>query len=98
MVIMTLLCLALSPLLQTLEGITLNIAGNSRLMPEERVTGEDFWILFRILKKNPYINGICLLNSHYLFAFILLILIIQYKEHQPVFICVLQVWMLDITS
>nr|XP_035974228.1 leucine-rich repeat-containing protein 34 isoform X5 [Halichoerus grypus] len=40
------------------EGITLNIAGNSRLMPEERVTGEDFWILFRILKKNPYINGL----------------------------------------
>ncbi|XP_064441701.1 leucine-rich repeat-containing protein 34 isoform X3 [Mirounga angustirostris] len=40
------------------EGITLNIAGNSCLMPEERVTGEDFWILFRILKKNPYINGL----------------------------------------
>ncbi|XP_027956958.1 leucine-rich repeat-containing protein 34 isoform X2 [Eumetopias jubatus] len=40
------------------EGITLNIAGNSRLMPEEKVTGEDFWILLRILKKNPYINGL----------------------------------------
>ncbi|XP_047586032.1 leucine-rich repeat-containing protein 34 isoform X3 [Lutra lutra] len=40
------------------EGITLNIAGNSRLMPEERVTGKDFWILFRILKKNPYISGL----------------------------------------
>ncbi|EFB13380.1 hypothetical protein PANDA_005693, partial [Ailuropoda melanoleuca] len=40
------------------EGITLNIAGNSCLLPEERVTGEDFWILFRILKKNPHINGL----------------------------------------
>ncbi|XP_044944550.1 leucine-rich repeat-containing protein 34 isoform X6 [Mustela putorius furo] len=40
------------------EGITLNIAGNSRLMPEERVTGKDFWILFRILKKSPYISGL----------------------------------------
>ncbi|XP_029795788.1 leucine-rich repeat-containing protein 34 isoform X4 [Suricata suricatta] len=41
-----------------LEGITLNIAGNSHLMPVERMTGEDFWILSRILKKNPYINGL----------------------------------------
>ncbi|XP_058586438.1 leucine-rich repeat-containing protein 34 isoform X1 [Neofelis nebulosa] len=41
-----------------LEGITLNIPGNSRLMPVERITGEDFWILSRILKKNPYINGL----------------------------------------
>ncbi|XP_058412367.1 leucine-rich repeat-containing protein 34 isoform X1 [Diceros bicornis minor] len=41
-----------------LEGITLNIAGNSRLMPVERVTGEDFWILARILKKTPYISGL----------------------------------------
>ncbi|XP_029795786.1 leucine-rich repeat-containing protein 34 isoform X2 [Suricata suricatta] len=40
-----------------LEGITLNIAGNSHLMPVERMTGEDFWILSRILKKNPYINA-----------------------------------------
>ncbi|XP_044107692.1 leucine-rich repeat-containing protein 34 isoform X3 [Neovison vison] len=40
------------------EGITLNIAGNSHLMPEERVTGKDFWILFRILKKSPYISGL----------------------------------------
>ncbi|XP_045857552.1 leucine-rich repeat-containing protein 34 isoform X2 [Meles meles] len=40
------------------EGITLNIAGNSRLMPEERVTDKDFWILFRILKKNPYFSGL----------------------------------------
>uniref|UniRef100_A0A8C0S8K0 Leucine rich repeat containing 34 n=1 Tax=Canis lupus familiaris TaxID=9615 RepID=A0A8C0S8K0_CANLF len=41
-----------------LEGLTLNIAGNSCLMPVERVTGEDFWILSRILKKNLYINGL----------------------------------------
>uniref|UniRef100_A0A3Q2HRT1 Leucine rich repeat containing 34 n=1 Tax=Equus caballus TaxID=9796 RepID=A0A3Q2HRT1_HORSE len=41
-----------------LERITLNIAGNSRLTPVERVTGEDFWILYRILKKNPYITGL----------------------------------------
>lgn len=39
---LTLLWLVLQPLLQTLEGITLNIAGNSCLMPVERVTGEDF--------------------------------------------------------
>ncbi|XP_042811284.1 leucine-rich repeat-containing protein 34 isoform X2 [Panthera leo] len=41
-----------------LEGIILNIPGNSRLMPAERITGEDFWILSRILKKNPHINGL----------------------------------------
>ncbi|XP_072608354.1 leucine-rich repeat-containing protein 34 isoform X1 [Vulpes vulpes] len=41
-----------------LEGLTLNIAGNSCLMPVERVTCEDFWILSRILKKNLYINGL----------------------------------------
>ncbi|XP_059867145.1 leucine-rich repeat-containing protein 34 isoform X2 [Delphinus delphis] len=41
-----------------LVGITLNVAGNCRLMPVERVTGEDFWILCRILKNNPYINGL----------------------------------------
>uniref|UniRef100_A0A8C3WPD6 Leucine rich repeat containing 34 n=1 Tax=Catagonus wagneri TaxID=51154 RepID=A0A8C3WPD6_9CETA len=41
-----------------LEGITLNIAGNSRLMMVERVTSEDFWILCRILKNNPCINGL----------------------------------------
>ena len=40
-----------------LVGITLNVAGNCHLMPVERVTGEDFWILCRILKNNPYING-----------------------------------------
>ncbi|KAB1284223.1 Leucine-rich repeat-containing protein 34 [Camelus dromedarius] len=41
-----------------LEGITLNVAGNSRLMAIERVTGEDFGILCRLLKNNPYINGL----------------------------------------
>ncbi|XP_077017106.1 leucine-rich repeat-containing protein 34 isoform X6 [Tamandua tetradactyla] len=40
------------------KRITLNIAGNNRLMPVERVTGEDFWILSSILKKNPYIIGL----------------------------------------
>ncbi|XP_045395580.1 leucine-rich repeat-containing protein 34 isoform X1 [Lemur catta] len=40
------------------EEITLTIAGNNRLVPVERVTGEDFWILSRILKKHLYINGL----------------------------------------
>ncbi|XP_012860487.1 leucine-rich repeat-containing protein 34 [Echinops telfairi] len=40
------------------NGITLNIAGNNRLVPVERVTGEDFWILYRILKKNSYFIGL----------------------------------------
>ncbi|XP_043329717.1 leucine-rich repeat-containing protein 34 isoform X3 [Cervus elaphus] len=39
-------------------GITLNIAGNSRSLSGERVTGEDFWILCRVLKNNSYINGL----------------------------------------
>ncbi|KAM9075136.1 leucine-rich repeat-containing protein 34-like [Megaptera novaeangliae] len=41
-----------------LVGITLNVSGNCHLMPVERATGEDFWILCRILKNNPYINGL----------------------------------------
>ncbi|XP_004447984.1 leucine-rich repeat-containing protein 34 [Dasypus novemcinctus] len=40
------------------KEITLNIAGNNHLMPVERITGEDFWILSGILKKNPYIVGL----------------------------------------
>ncbi|XP_045053729.2 leucine-rich repeat-containing protein 34 isoform X3 [Desmodus rotundus] len=40
------------------EGITLNMAGNAHSVPVERVTGEDFWILSKILEKNPYINGL----------------------------------------
>uniref|UniRef100_A0A671DND7 Leucine rich repeat containing 34 n=1 Tax=Rhinolophus ferrumequinum TaxID=59479 RepID=A0A671DND7_RHIFE len=43
---------------QGLEGITLNVAGNNRLIPVERVTGDDFWILSKVLEKNPYINGL----------------------------------------
>uniref|UniRef100_A0A2K6UFN4 Leucine rich repeat containing 34 n=1 Tax=Saimiri boliviensis boliviensis TaxID=39432 RepID=A0A2K6UFN4_SAIBB len=39
-------------------GITLNIAGNNRLVSVERVTSEDFWILSRILKNCLYINGL----------------------------------------
>uniref|UniRef100_A0A2K5H7T1 Leucine rich repeat containing 34 n=1 Tax=Colobus angolensis palliatus TaxID=336983 RepID=A0A2K5H7T1_COLAP len=39
-------------------GITLNIAGNNHLVPVERITGEDFWILSRILKNCLYINGL----------------------------------------
>ncbi|XP_053456161.1 leucine-rich repeat-containing protein 34 isoform X2 [Nycticebus coucang] len=40
------------------EGITLNIAGNNHLVPVERVTGEDFWILSRVLMNCQYINGL----------------------------------------
>uniref|UniRef100_G3T5X7 Leucine rich repeat containing 34 n=1 Tax=Loxodonta africana TaxID=9785 RepID=G3T5X7_LOXAF len=40
------------------KGITLNVAGNNRIIPVERVTSEDFWILSGILKKNPYVNGL----------------------------------------
>ncbi|XP_020141838.2 leucine-rich repeat-containing protein 34 isoform X2 [Microcebus murinus] len=40
------------------EGITLNIGGNNRLVPVERVTGEDFWIVSKILKNHLYINGL----------------------------------------
>ncbi|XP_054981523.1 leucine-rich repeat-containing protein 34 [Sorex araneus] len=34
-----------------LEVISLNLAGNNRLIPVERLTGEDFWILCKVLKK-----------------------------------------------
>ncbi|XP_006890448.1 PREDICTED: leucine-rich repeat-containing protein 34 [Elephantulus edwardii] len=40
------------------KEITLTIAGNNRLIPVEKITSEDFWILSKILKKNPYINGL----------------------------------------
>uniref|UniRef100_A0A8D2JJT5 Leucine rich repeat containing 34 n=1 Tax=Sciurus vulgaris TaxID=55149 RepID=A0A8D2JJT5_SCIVU len=40
------------------KGITLNIAGNNRLIPVERVTGEDFWILSEILQNHPFISGL----------------------------------------
>nr|XP_013000960.1 leucine-rich repeat-containing protein 34 [Cavia porcellus] len=40
------------------EGITLNIGGNNRLIPVQRVTGEDFCILSQILQNHPSINGL----------------------------------------
>ncbi|XP_021109646.1 leucine-rich repeat-containing protein 34 isoform X3 [Heterocephalus glaber] len=40
------------------EGITLSIAGNNRLIPVQKVTAEDFCILSKLLKDNPYINGL----------------------------------------
>ncbi|XP_008585487.1 PREDICTED: leucine-rich repeat-containing protein 34 isoform X2 [Galeopterus variegatus] len=40
------------------KGITLTMAGNNRLTLVERITGEDFRILFRILRNHPYINGL----------------------------------------
>ncbi|XP_040126001.1 leucine-rich repeat-containing protein 34 isoform X2 [Ictidomys tridecemlineatus] len=40
------------------KRITLNIAGNNRLIPVERVTDEDFGILSQILETCPYINGL----------------------------------------
>lgn len=43
---------------QGLEGITLNVAGNNQLIPVERVTGDDFWILSKVLEKNRNINGL----------------------------------------
>ncbi|KAI4548105.1 hypothetical protein MG293_000435 [Ovis ammon polii] len=56
-------------------GITLNIAGNSRSLSGERVTGEDFWILCRVLKNNSYINGM----SPYESFLPVLILLIKYS-------------------
>lgn len=41
-----------------LGGITLHTAGSNHSMPLETVTDEDFWVLSRILEKNPYINGL----------------------------------------
>ncbi|KAM5291825.1 leucine-rich repeat-containing protein 34 [Ctenodactylus gundi] len=46
------------------EGITLNFAGNNRLVPVERVTGGDFWILSKMLKDHPYINGLDVRYNH----------------------------------
>lgn len=40
------------------KGITVNFAGNNRLIPVERVTGEDFWILSKILRNHPYVSGL----------------------------------------
>ncbi|XP_035873553.1 leucine-rich repeat-containing protein 34 isoform X6 [Phyllostomus discolor] len=41
-----------------LKAITLNIAGNNHSVPVERVTGEHFWILSKLIEKNPCINGL----------------------------------------
>ncbi|OBS82177.1 hypothetical protein A6R68_23833, partial [Neotoma lepida] len=40
------------------RGITLNIAGNNHLVPVQRVTGEDFWLLSKVLKNQSYISGL----------------------------------------
>uniref|UniRef100_A0A8B7WBA8 Leucine-rich repeat-containing protein 34 n=2 Tax=Castor canadensis TaxID=51338 RepID=A0A8B7WBA8_CASCN len=40
------------------KAITLNIAGNNRLIPVERITDEDFCILSKILQNHPYIHGL----------------------------------------
>ncbi|XP_035873554.1 leucine-rich repeat-containing protein 34 isoform X7 [Phyllostomus discolor] len=40
-----------------LKAITLNIAGNNHSVPVERVTGEHFWILSKLIEKNPCINA-----------------------------------------
>lgn len=39
------------------KGITLNIAGNNRLVPTQRMTGEDFWLLSKVLGNQTYITG-----------------------------------------
>ncbi|XP_042534785.1 leucine-rich repeat-containing protein 34 [Dipodomys spectabilis] len=39
-------------------GITLNIAGNNRLVQVQRVTGEDFCILSKVLKNHSCISGV----------------------------------------
>lgn len=41
-----------------LGGIPLNIAGSNHSMTVEIVADEDFGVLYRILEKNPYINGL----------------------------------------
>lgn len=40
------------------EGITLHIGGNNRLVPVQRITGEDFWILSKLLRNQSRINGV----------------------------------------
>ncbi|XP_057612808.1 leucine-rich repeat-containing protein 34 [Chionomys nivalis] len=40
------------------EGITLNIAGNNRLVPTQRMTGEDFWLLSKVLGNQTCITGL----------------------------------------
>ncbi|XP_055482098.1 leucine-rich repeat-containing protein 34 [Psammomys obesus] len=40
------------------EEITLHIGGNNRLVPVQRITGEDFWILSKLLRNQSWINGV----------------------------------------
>ncbi|XP_076788339.1 leucine-rich repeat-containing protein 34 isoform X2 [Arvicanthis niloticus] len=40
------------------EKITVNIAGNSRLVSGQRITGEDFWLLSKALRTQPCISGV----------------------------------------
>ncbi|XP_007523024.1 leucine-rich repeat-containing protein 34 isoform X4 [Erinaceus europaeus] len=40
------------------DRVTLNIPGNNRLIPVEKVTGEDFWLLCRVLRKNLNFQGL----------------------------------------
>ncbi|XP_052586401.1 leucine-rich repeat-containing protein 34 [Peromyscus californicus insignis] len=39
-------------------GITLNVAGNNHLVPVQKVTGEDFWLLTKVLKNHSRIHGL----------------------------------------
>ncbi|XP_008828370.1 leucine-rich repeat-containing protein 34 isoform X2 [Nannospalax galili] len=39
------------------EGILLNIAGNNHLVPVERLTGEDFWLVSKVLQNQSSISG-----------------------------------------
>ncbi|XP_029417936.1 leucine-rich repeat-containing protein 34 isoform X4 [Nannospalax galili] len=38
------------------EGILLNIAGNNHLVPVERLTGEDFWLVSKVLQNQSSIS------------------------------------------
>ncbi|KAK7818588.1 hypothetical protein U0070_001563 [Myodes glareolus] len=40
------------------EGIILIIAGNNHLVPTQRMTGEDFWLLSKVLSNQSHITGL----------------------------------------
>lgn len=40
------------------EKITVNIAGNNRLVSGQRISGEDFWLLSKALRSQPCISGV----------------------------------------
>ncbi|XP_051012984.1 leucine-rich repeat-containing protein 34 [Acomys russatus] len=40
------------------EGITLNIGGNNHLVPVQRVSGDDFWLLSKVLRTQSCISGV----------------------------------------